>query len=475
VSVAGSQQRTFLRLVGQLRPHWRSDAALPSRIQSLLAAHREFGARDRRLYRELIYTTLRFLPWIEPLLEPQPDEAARRVAWLAAETPATRAFRAAFASGDFPRGDPAELLPAWFRDHCPELFTSPELDAQLRRAPLWLRLQTDDPKRVHDEFAGLGWSWRPSAVLADALEVKGDVDVTRSRAWMEGLVEVQDLGSQLILASVGVEPGGRWLDACAGAGGKTLQLARLVGRSGQIDAHDIRPAALAELRIRVARAGISHVRTRAQPDAAGYDGVLVDAPCSGTGTWRRAPHLKWVTTETQVARAAETQRALLRQFSAFVRPGGRLVYATVPSANGRIKRCWQHFSPNTTPSPRNRLAAPSASKPAPGELRSGPPATTPTVSSPHRCVDDKFPCRVPAASNHRPTVVPDSDYRIKLQVFEGPLDLLLFLIRKNELDIYDIPIESVTRQYIDALHAMQQLDLDVAGEFFVMAATLMEI
>jgi len=72
-------------------------------------------------------------------------------------------------------------------------------------------------------------------------------------------------------------------------------------------------------------------------------------------------------------------------------------------------------------------------------------------------------------------VVPDSDYRIKLQVFEGPLDLLLFLIRKNELDIYDIPIESVTRQYIDALHTMQQLDLEVAGEFFVMAATLMEI
>ncbi|HVU24265.1 MAG TPA: segregation/condensation protein A [Opitutus sp.] len=71
--------------------------------------------------------------------------------------------------------------------------------------------------------------------------------------------------------------------------------------------------------------------------------------------------------------------------------------------------------------------------------------------------------------------VPDTDYRIKLRVFEGPLDLLLFLIRKNELDIYDIPIESVTRQYIDALRAMQELDLDLAGEFFVMAATLMEI
>lgn len=72
-------------------------------------------------------------------------------------------------------------------------------------------------------------------------------------------------------------------------------------------------------------------------------------------------------------------------------------------------------------------------------------------------------------------MVPDADYRIKLPVFEGPLDLLLFLIKKNEIGIYDINIESVTRQYIDVLHSMQQLDLDIAGEFFVMAATLMEI
>jgi segregation and condensation protein A len=72
-------------------------------------------------------------------------------------------------------------------------------------------------------------------------------------------------------------------------------------------------------------------------------------------------------------------------------------------------------------------------------------------------------------------VLPDADHRIKLQVFEGPLDLLLFLIRKNEIDIYDIPIESVTKQYVAVLRSMQQLDLEVAGEFFVMAASLMEI
>jgi segregation and condensation protein A len=72
-------------------------------------------------------------------------------------------------------------------------------------------------------------------------------------------------------------------------------------------------------------------------------------------------------------------------------------------------------------------------------------------------------------------VVPDADYRIKLPVFEGPLDLLLFLIRKSEIDIYDIPIEAVTKQYLGVLRSMQELDLEVAGEFFVMAATLMEI
>src|SRR4051812_24699195 len=98
----------------------------------------------------------------------------------------------------------------------------------------------------------------------------------------------------------------------------------------------------------------------------------------------------------------------------------------------------------------------------------------PPRSQPGRSRAAQIPCEAHCGTKHR-AVVPDSDYRIKLQVFEGPLDLLLFLIRKNEIDIYDIPIESVTRQYIEAIRSMQQLDLEVAGEFFVMAATLMEI
>lgn len=328
MSVPGSQQRTFLQLLASLRPHWRRDAALPARIQALLASHRAFGSRDRRLYRELIYTTVRFLPWIEPLLDADPAEAVRRVAWLAADTPATRAFRAAFTTGTPVAGDPAALLPAWFRPHCPPLFSPPELDVQLRRAPLWLRVQTDTPGPIFDEFAALGWAWRPSTLLADALEILQEVDLTKTRAWQDGRVEVQDLASQMVLATVGVTPGERWLDACAGAGGKALQLARLVGPAGRVDAHDIRPAALAEMQRRVARARLAHVHPQAHPAVNGYDGVLVDAPCSGSGTWRRAPHLKWVTTETQIARAAQVQAGLLRHFSAHVRPGGRLVYAT---------------------------------------------------------------------------------------------------------------------------------------------------
>lgn len=329
MSVAANQQRTFLRLLARLRPHWYRDAALPARIQSLLAAHREFGARDRRLYRELIYTTLRHLPWIDPLLDGQPDEAVRRVAWLAAELPATKIFRATFATGEPPTGDKTELLPAWFRMHCPDLFSGRELETQLRRAALWLRLQTDSAgeRRVFEEFDERGWKWQRSEILTDAIEVQSEADVTKTNTWSDGLFEVQDLGSQFILEAVGIERGEHWLDACAGAGGKTLQLARMLGRSGQVDAFDVRATALEELARRAARAKES-VHVLAAPPLRTYHGVLVDAPCSGSGTWRRAPHLKWVTTETQITEAANKQRALLHSFSRCVVPGGRLVYAT---------------------------------------------------------------------------------------------------------------------------------------------------
>jgi 16S rRNA (cytosine967-C5)-methyltransferase len=342
VSITANQQRTLLRLLAALQPHWRRDHALPARIQSLLTRERAFGSRDRRLYRELIYTALRHLAWIEPMLASDPAEAVRRLAWLAVELRSTAAFRAAFATGTPPAGDPAELLPAWFRPHCPEAFAPAEAAVLLRRAPLWLRLQTDarGVEAVEAELAARGWTAERSAVLPDALALRTEADVTTTEAWKEGRLEIQDLGSQLILASVGIEPGQRWLDACAGAGGKTLQLARLLGADGSVHAFDIRASALDELRqrsTRIARSprgslddmGVGTIRVLppASPEGA-YDGVLVDAPCSGSGTWRRSPHLKWITTEGDIERAAALQRTLLDDFSRWVRPGGRLVYAT---------------------------------------------------------------------------------------------------------------------------------------------------
>jgi 16S rRNA (cytosine967-C5)-methyltransferase len=221
------------------------------------------------------------------------------------------------------------LLPGWFQTHCPAAFVSPNLEALQARAPLWIRLQTDAPDPVWAEFAGRNWRWRRSAVWPEACEVLDEADLTATAAYQGGQFEVQDLGSQLVLASVDVSRGGRWLDACAGAGGKTLQLARILGPAGRVDACDVRVRALAELRRRARRGGFANVRITGQaPAEAAYDGVLVDAPCSGSGTWRRAPHLKWSTTPAEVAAQAVRQRELLARFARFVRPGGLLVYAT---------------------------------------------------------------------------------------------------------------------------------------------------
>lgn len=338
-SIARNQQQTFLRLWRGVHPRVRTDRDLPARLQTALR-RREFGARDRRLYRELLYTAVRYLPWTEELASRSETEMVRAIAWLAADTPATRGFRSALADGrpDCPGtvagraqalGVGGQPMPEWFRPHCPEAFVPPNLEVLATRAPLWIRLQTADAGAIRDEFVRRGWPIRPAAALPTAGEIPAEADVTSTRAYREGRFEIQDLGSQLILASAPVEPGGCWLDACAGAGGKTLQLATLVGPAGRVDAYDIRPGALSELRGRMRRGGFANIRVLDRiPDRAAYDGVLVDAPCSGSGTWRRAPHLKWCTAPADIAAHAARQCQLLAQMCRQVRPGGLLVYAT---------------------------------------------------------------------------------------------------------------------------------------------------
>jgi 16S rRNA (cytosine967-C5)-methyltransferase len=347
-NVARGQAEVFRHLWRQLGPFAATDRAFPARLEMRLRQDRRFGSRDRRLYRELTYTALRYRSWLPEPGEPLDDTALAGIIWLSAEQPATRPLKQAI-TGDWPAGggSVAEraailqarglaradrcLLPEWFRTECPEAFSSPLYDSLLQRAPLWLRLQTHQPERVETEFRERGWSFTPSVDLPSAWRVEGEVELTRSDAYAEGLIEVQDLGSQWIVDQLPLSPGERWLDGCAGAGGKSLHLACRLGSQGKVIAHDIRPEALTELQLRARRAGMRNIEVTPDPAkhaAASFDGVLVDAPCSGTGTWRRSPHLKWSTSPEHVAAYAAQQAALLERYHALVRPGGLLVYAT---------------------------------------------------------------------------------------------------------------------------------------------------
>ena len=419
-NIAANQQRLFLAFVAELRPHIGRDSALPRRIKELFARHRAIGSRDRKLYRELVYTYLRFLPWIDPLLDATPDLAAKITAWLApdvarqrgdgqtaglaptagseaggawsAGAPGARtkqlmptsAYRAAHCA-DWPAVpdtlaekaaalstltggarppdalsstrpeagfhlpsslspqllaapkpsdggsafsfQPSALLPAWFHSHCPAAFESPHLDALNSRAGVWVRIQCNDRALVLDEFRARQWTFDQPADFPDALCLPPNAEVAGSDAYRRGFIEIQDLGSQLVLACAPITPGGRWLDACAGAGGNTLQLARLLGDAGHVDATDIRPDILDELDDRAKRARLDNITIVREPKG-DYDGVLVDAPCSGSGTWRRQPHLKWYIKPESITSFTKTQSEILDAHAPRVKPGGLLIYAT---------------------------------------------------------------------------------------------------------------------------------------------------
>lgn len=153
--------------------------------------------------------------------------------------------------------------------------------------------------------------------------------------FQEGLFEVQDEGSQLLAQMIKPEPGQQVMDYCSGSGGKTLAFAHLMQGKGQIFLHDIRPFALMEARKRLRRAGIQNAQVLEAEDEAKLkklkkkmDWVLVDAPCTGTGTLRRNPDMKWKFTEETLPRLAGQQRTIFEKALSFLKPDGRIVYCT---------------------------------------------------------------------------------------------------------------------------------------------------
>jgi 16S rRNA (cytosine967-C5)-methyltransferase len=215
------------------------------------------------------------------------------------------------------------------------------------------------------ELAAAGVDTAPARWAPDGLLVaRGAARLRALPAWREGRFAFQAEASQLVVPLLGVEPGARVLDACAAPGGKTMHAAEQVGDEGRVVALDPRAAAIARLRIEAGRLGARRVLALAgdarRPPllAAGFDAVLVDAPCTGLGTLRRHPELRWRRRPGDVERLAHLQQAILDGVAPLVRPGGVLVYAVCTltreeneDAVARFRARHPRFVPERAPIP----------------------------------------------------------------------------------------------------------------------------
>ncbi|MCW5729361.1 MAG: RsmB/NOP family class I SAM-dependent RNA methyltransferase [Alphaproteobacteria bacterium] len=211
----------------------------------------------------------------------------------------------------------------------------PEMAALKARAPLDLRVNTLKATRpdILARLRDAGFDAAPTPYSPVGIRLAGHPRIDRLDLAREGLVETQDEGSQLAALMVGARPNMCVVDLCAGAGGKTLALAAEMGGQGELVASDADPARLRRLEPRLARAGaycvsILDPATLFHGRLGRADRVLLDVPCSGTGTWRRQPWARWRFGPEDLARDRRLQAGLLSEGARLVRPGGRLVYVT---------------------------------------------------------------------------------------------------------------------------------------------------
>jgi 16S rRNA (cytosine967-C5)-methyltransferase len=296
------------------------------------AARRYAGSKDRRAIRDMVWQAIRSFAE-----RPQNGRAAMVTladndAQLAAAFDGA-GYGAPAIKPKEPRAKPA-LIPAWLNGQFAQLIDDAEKHALMQRAPLDVRVN----RLKSDRDAVLAQLPEAQILgLPDALRLPIDFTLEHHAAYNQGLIEVQDYGSQLIVAACAVKPGMTVLDLCAGAGGKTLALAAAMGSTGQLIATDTNRNRLDQLRPRAARAGAVFVETmlldpgkemeKLEALYGKCDLVLVDAPCSGSGTWRRSPETRWRLNTARLRRVMEEQAKLLRLGASMVAPGGHLVYA----------------------------------------------------------------------------------------------------------------------------------------------------
>jgi 16S rRNA (cytosine967-C5)-methyltransferase len=338
--------------------------------------HPNLGQRDRGLIAEGTFHALRRLSTLGWIMQPAYPSRAPRLAALvtlarqhgfgALDSRSLkgdeRAVRNALgvATATAPGSVRAEV-PLWLFQRVTAQYhdAEPLLAAMTEPAPLDLRVNTLKADRT-EVLAELTQARRERAPLEasatpyspDGIRLREKPAITRWPLYQDGLVEVQDEGSQLIARLVAPKRGEMVADFCAGAGGKTLALGSLMRSTGRLYAFDVNARRLAGLGPRLKRSGLSNVHpaaivtetdARVKRLANKLDRVLVDAPCSGSGTLRRNPDLKWRFDQAELERVNGVQTDVLRAASRLVKPGGRLVYATCSLLALENQEVVEHF------------------------------------------------------------------------------------------------------------------------------------
>ncbi len=339
----------------------RFDGPADAVMSRYFKQHPRLGSRDRSLIAEGVFHALRRYASLKWMLQPAPPARAPRLTALVtlarqhgiaaldvrALKSDERAVRHALALDEAtaPCAVRAEV-PLWLFQRITAQYhdAEPLLAALIEPAPLDLRINTLKASRA-EVLAELRSATaqhaplraEPTPYSPDGIRLFDKPALTRWPLYRNGLVEVQDEGSQLVARLLAPKRGAMVVDFCAGAGGKTLALGSLMKSTGRIYAFDIHAKRLAGLGPRLKRSGLSNVHpaalasendVRVKRLAGKIDRVLVDAPCSGTGTLRRNPDLKWRFDENELARVNAVQANVLRAAARLVKLGGRLVYAT---------------------------------------------------------------------------------------------------------------------------------------------------
>ena len=297
------------------------------------------GSGDRRAVRELVYGGVRACGEVPVSGRAAMLRLAAGDAVLSGLFDGARHAPAAIAADEAVAD--AGIAPRWLEaalERCD--IAGEEAAALLGRAPLDIRVNTLKAARETLELPIPG----EKTIAPNGLRFPSGTQVEAWPAYAEGQIEVQDSGSQLACLALAARPGEAVVDLCAGAGGKTLALAAMMDNRGAVLACDTDRGRLARLDPRATRAGVAIIETLLLDPGrenvalarwqSGADAVLIDAPCSGTGTWRRNPEGRWRLNEKELARLVALQARLLDIAAALVRPGGRLVYVVCSLLDG---------------------------------------------------------------------------------------------------------------------------------------------